>query len=364
MRMPLSLFLPKIRGWPCSRAMVWSSRTSFSVSVSQAPSLKMLQFCRISMNAVPLCAAACLSVALRCGWNTSTERATNVASAPSASESGIERPVHRAVRRGLGLLADLGRRRILALGQPVDPVVEQQHLEPHVAAQHVDEVVAADGQRVAVARGDPHVEVRPRDLQPRGDRRRAPVDGVEAVGVHVVREAAGAADAGDDHRSSRAGCPAREARSAPRRGWRSRRSPGTSGLPGPSGSPSSCRPEAPRSSACLHSRVTSAESARPSTFPCPTRRARRLSAGPALPRSWLRSPATLNGFPWTLFSPRVHQVLGAQHPQQLAQVHLRHQHLLVALHDVAQVRGKRIQVAQVHVADARGPSPAARAAPP
>ena len=69
--------------------MVWSSRTSFSVRCSNAPSLKMLQFCRISTNAVPWCAAARLSVAFRCGWNTSTVRATKVASAPSASESAL-----------------------------------------------------------------------------------------------------------------------------------------------------------------------------------------------------------------------------------------------------------------------------------
>ena len=41
------------------------------------------------MNAVPLWAAARFSVALRWAWKTSTERATNVASAPSASESGL-----------------------------------------------------------------------------------------------------------------------------------------------------------------------------------------------------------------------------------------------------------------------------------
>ena len=90
MRMPLSLFLPKTRGWPCSSAIVWSSRTSFSVSASQAPSLKMLQFWRISTKAVPWCAAAFRSTAFRCGWKTSTERATKVASAPSASESGLK----------------------------------------------------------------------------------------------------------------------------------------------------------------------------------------------------------------------------------------------------------------------------------
>ncbi len=127
------------------------------------------------------------------------ERATKVASAPRARESGLNGRSTEPVGRRLGLLAQLRGRRVLALGQAVDAVVEQQDLEPDVAAQHVDQVVAADRQRVAVAGGDPHLEVGPRQLEAGGHRRRAAVDGVEAVGVHVVREAAGAADAGDDH---------------------------------------------------------------------------------------------------------------------------------------------------------------------
>jgi hypothetical protein len=110
----------------------------------------------------------------------------------------VERVVERAHRRRLGDLAELGRRRVLALGQPVDPVVEQQDLQVHVAAQRVDQVVAADRQRVAVAGDDPDRQVRPRRRQAGRDRRRAAVDRVHPVGVHVVREARGAADAGDE----------------------------------------------------------------------------------------------------------------------------------------------------------------------
>ena len=42
------------------------------------------------MKAVPWWAAARLSVVLRWAWNTSTERATNVASAPRARDSGLK----------------------------------------------------------------------------------------------------------------------------------------------------------------------------------------------------------------------------------------------------------------------------------
>ena len=103
-----------------------------------------------------------------------------------------------AERSGLGLLAEFGSGRILALGEAVDPVVEHQNLDAHVAAQHVNGVIAADGERVAVAGGDPDFEFGMGELDARGHGRRAAVNGVEAKGVHVIGEAAGAADAGND----------------------------------------------------------------------------------------------------------------------------------------------------------------------
>src|ERR1700737_4781773 len=62
----------------------------------------------------------------------------------------------------------------------------------------MDEMVAADRQRVAVAGDHPHAQLRPRHLQSGGDCRRAAMDAVKPVGVHVIREAAGAADAADE----------------------------------------------------------------------------------------------------------------------------------------------------------------------
>jgi hypothetical protein len=110
----------------------------------------------------------------------------------------VERRVDRAAGGRLGHLAELARRRGLALGQAVDAVVEEQDLDGDVAAQRVDEVVGADRQRVAVAADDPHREVIARGGQAGGDGRGAAVDGVHPVGVHVIREAPGAADAGDE----------------------------------------------------------------------------------------------------------------------------------------------------------------------
>ena len=111
----------------------------------------------------------------------------------------VERRVDRAERRRLGHLAELAGRRRLALREPVDAVVEEQDLDRHVAAQRVDQVVAADRERVAVARDDPHREIGARGGEPGRERRRAAVDAVHPVGVHVVGEAARAADPGDEH---------------------------------------------------------------------------------------------------------------------------------------------------------------------
>ena len=128
---------------------------------------------------------------------------------PGPGDSGLNGLVDRAERRRLGDLAHLAGRRVLPLGQPVDLVVEQQDGEVHVAAQGVDQVVATDREPVAVAGDHPHVEVGPGHGEAGGHGGRPAVDGVHPVGVHVVREPARAADAGDEHGVLRRRCPGR-----------------------------------------------------------------------------------------------------------------------------------------------------------
>src|SRR5690606_21537655 len=112
---------------------------------------------------------------------------------------GVEGVVERAVGRAPRHLPLLARRAVLPLGEAVDLVVEEDELAVEVAAEQVEQVVAADGERVAVAGDDPDVELGPARLEAGRHRRRAAVDGVEAVRVHVVGEPARAADAGDEH---------------------------------------------------------------------------------------------------------------------------------------------------------------------
>ena len=147
----------------------------------------------------PLWSWARRNVSIMCLRSMSWVRATKVASAPRARLTGLKGWSTEPNGVDLVTLPTSTGRRVLALGQPVDLVVEQQDREVDVAAQGVDEVVAADRQAVAVAGDDPHVEVGPGHGQAGGDGRRPAVDRVHAVGVHVVREAARAADARDEH---------------------------------------------------------------------------------------------------------------------------------------------------------------------
>ncbi len=62
----------------------------------------------------------------------------------------------------------------------------------------MNRVVAADGERVAITRDHPDFKLRVGNLQARSHSRRAAVNRVKPKRVHIIREAAGAADAGDD----------------------------------------------------------------------------------------------------------------------------------------------------------------------
>ena len=236
-RIPWSRSLPKIIGLPCSRTSIRSSRTSRSVNERQAPSLKMLQFWRTSMNAEPVVAAGPLERLLEV-LGVGVDRAGDERRlGGQGHRQRHDRVVDRAVGRRLRALAELGGRRRLALGQPVDAVVEHDELDVDVAAHRVEDVVAADRERVAVAGDDPDHEVRPGGLEAGRERRRPAVDRVEAVGVHVVRQPARAADAADEDDVLLGDSRSRASPSGSGRGSSSRRSRGTSGPPGRTRSP-------------------------------------------------------------------------------------------------------------------------------
>ena len=110
----------------------------------------------------------------------------------------VERRLEVAPRGGGRLLVGERRRRDLALGEAVDLVVHHQVGDVDVAAGGVREVARADGEAVAVAADRDDVEVGVGELHAHRHRQRAPVQAVEAVRRYEARQAAGAADAGDD----------------------------------------------------------------------------------------------------------------------------------------------------------------------
>ena len=205
----------------------------------QAPSLKMLQFWRISTNDVPLCSRRVGACPARCRAVDDRRCARRrCASAPSATEIGLNGWSMEPSGLRLRLLAELGRRRVLAFGQAVDPVVEQQDVDVEVAPQAVDQVVAADADSASPSPVTTQTDSSgPATFKPGGDRRRAAVDAVEAVGVHVVREAAGAADAGDEDDVLARHAELRQHLLHLGEDRSSRRSRGTSGRPGRRRSP-------------------------------------------------------------------------------------------------------------------------------
>jgi hypothetical protein len=152
--------LPKRIGLPCSRWSWVSAATSFAVKCSNAPSLKTGQFWNASTNPVPTYWWARLSTVGKALASVSIGARDE---APAAAERERSRDERGLSTEPIGVdgrtLAEQRGRRVLALGEPVDPVVEQDHLEVHVAAEQVHQVVAADAEAVAVAGDHPDVEL-------------------------------------------------------------------------------------------------------------------------------------------------------------------------------------------------------------
>src|SRR5205809_874768 len=125
------------------------------------------------------------------------------------------------------------------------------------------------------------------------------------------------------------GCRGPASPSARRRGSRSPRSRGTTGRPGRTRSPSSCT----------------------WALPSPRRRPRSYVAlhelGDGLEDLFARERQAAHA----VEADGVHQVLGAEHPDELTAVDLRHEHLPVLAQDVTEVRRQRVQIAEVDRGD-------------
>src|SRR5215212_5848279 len=101
---------------------------------------------------------------------------------------GIDRIVDGAQGSRLRLFTKLGSWTVLALRQTVDTVIEEDVVDVEIAPDSMDEMVAANRQCVAVAGDHPNAEIRIRALDSGRHCRRASMNTVEAVGIHVVRK--------------------------------------------------------------------------------------------------------------------------------------------------------------------------------
>ena len=84
--------------------------------------------------------------------------------------------------------------RILSLGETVDAVVEQYHIEVDVSAHGMDEVVSTNGKSVAITTNLPNGKVWIGYLCSCGDGSGTTVDGLHGVGIHIVGQAARTSD--------------------------------------------------------------------------------------------------------------------------------------------------------------------------
>ncbi len=116
---------------------------------------------------------------------------------------GVQGAEDRPEGMGIGLHPHWAGGRGLGLGQAIDGVVEHHHRHVHVVTDGMDPVGGTDGEAVAVAGGDPHVQLRAAGLDAAGHRQGASMKAVEAEGAHVVGQPAGAADTGHRHRQFR-----------------------------------------------------------------------------------------------------------------------------------------------------------------
>ena len=134
-----------------------------------------------------------------CAWCIGCDGACKEASACSEAEfNWIERVFDCSVRARLADKSAWRGRGVLSLCEAVDAVVEQNHVQIDITADGVDEVIATDGEAVAVAADLPDGEGGVGDLGAGADGSGTAVDGLHGVGVHVVGQTAGAADAADD----------------------------------------------------------------------------------------------------------------------------------------------------------------------
>src|SRR3954471_6072124 len=79
-------------------------------------------------------------------------------------------------------------RRILALREAIDLVIKKKNIQVEIPAKQMDHVVTANAQTITVACYDPYAQVWSRCFQSACDSRRASMNGVHAIHIHIIGE--------------------------------------------------------------------------------------------------------------------------------------------------------------------------------
>src|SRR5215510_3225290 len=95
------------------------------------------------------------------------------------------------------LLSEFRGRGILSFVKPVDAVVKEHDLHIHIAPQDMQQVIAPNTESITITRDHPYHEIGPARLEPCGNGGRTAMNGVEAICMHIVWEAAGTPNARD-----------------------------------------------------------------------------------------------------------------------------------------------------------------------
>ena len=106
--------------------------------------------------------------------------------------------LHCTIRTALADKAPGTGWRILTLGETVDTIVQENHIQVYVSAVGMYEVIAANGKAITVATYLPYGKAWVCHLATCCNGCGTAVYGVHAVGGHIVRQTAGATDAGDN----------------------------------------------------------------------------------------------------------------------------------------------------------------------
>ena len=109
----------------------------------------------------------------------------------------VDRLIHRAPDIGLALETNRRSRAGLFFGQAVDEIIHDDIGHLDVFARGVIDVIAANRKCITIAAKNEHMNVRSAQRNAAREGQGAAVNVVGAVGLHEIREATGAADAGD-----------------------------------------------------------------------------------------------------------------------------------------------------------------------